>query len=54
MSTSPPSSRTLEDAGYQGWYVMEQDTILDAEPQAGAGPVADVRTGLDFLTGVTA
>ncbi|PVG83165.1 inosose dehydratase [Nocardioides gansuensis] len=46
--------RTLEDAGYQGWYVMEQDTILDAEPQAGAGPVAEVRTGLEFLTGVTA
>lgn len=46
--------RTLEDAGYQGWYVMEQDTILDAEPQAVAGPVVDVRTGLDFLTGVTA
>ncbi len=46
--------RTLEDAGYQGWYVMEQDTILHAEPQAGAGPVAEVRTGLEFLTGVTA
>lgn len=46
--------RTLEDAGYQGWYVMEQDTILDAEPQAGAGPVAEVRTGLEFLTGVGA
>jgi len=45
--------RTLEDAGYQGWYVMEQDTILDAEPQAGAGPVAEVRTGLDFLTVVS-
>jgi inosose dehydratase len=45
--------RTLEDAGYQGWYVMEQDTILDAEPQAGAGPVAEVRTGLEFLTGVS-
>lgn len=46
--------RTLEDAGYQGWYVMEQDTILDAEPQAGVGPVADVRSGLNFLSGVTA
>ena len=46
--------RTLEDAGYQGWYVMEQDTILEAEPQAGAGPFAEVRTGLEFLTGVTA
>ncbi len=46
--------RTLEDAGYQGWYVMEQDTILDAEPQPGAGPVADVDAGLEFLTGVAA
>lgn len=46
--------RTLEDAGYQGWYVMEQDTILEAEPQAGAGPVTEVRAGLEFLTGVTA
>lgn len=46
--------RTLENAGYQGWYVMEQDAILEAEPQAVAGPVADVRTGLEFLTGVTA
>ena len=45
--------RTLEDAGYQGWYVMEQDTILDAEPQAGAGPVDEVRTGLEFLTVVS-
>jgi inosose dehydratase len=44
--------RTLEDAGYQGWYVMEQDTILDDEPQSGAGPVADVRAGLEFLIGV--
>ena len=29
-STSPPSSRTLEDSGYDGWYVLEQDTILAA------------------------
>ena len=44
---------TLEAAGYDGWYVMEQDTILGAEPAQDAGPVADVRTGLDFLLGVT-
>jgi inosose dehydratase len=39
----------LQRADYQGWYVMEQDTILDAEPEAGEGPIADVRTGLEFL-----
>lgn len=39
---------TLEQAGYDGWYVMEQDTVLDAAP-VGEGPLADVRAGLDFL-----
>ncbi|HEX2314124.1 MAG TPA: TIM barrel protein [Thermomonospora sp.] len=39
----------LEDSGYEGWYVMEQDTIIDSEPPEGAGPVEDVRTGLALL-----
>lgn len=42
----------LEDAGYQGWYVMEQDTVLPAEaddPAEGAGPLADVRASLEYL-----
>ncbi|MCO6004930.1 TIM barrel protein [Actinoallomurus purpureus] len=42
----------LDQAGYQGWYVLEQDTILDAEPAPGAGPVADVRRGVAFLNGL--
>ena len=25
--------KTLEDNGYDGWYVMEQDNILDGEPE---------------------
>lgn len=33
---------------YDGWWVLEQDTILDAEP-AGEGPVADVRRSADRL-----
>ena len=33
--------------GYDGWYVLEQDTILTGEP-AGEGPVADVRTSADY------
>jgi inosose dehydratase len=39
----------LEARGYDGWYVMEQDTVLDAEPPAGAGPVADVAASLAYL-----
>ena len=32
----------LRDNGFDGWFVLEQDTILDAEP-TGEGPVVDVR-----------
>jgi inosose dehydratase len=38
----------LEAAGYQGWYVLEQDTILDGPPQD-AGPVQAVAASLNFL-----
>jgi len=41
--------RVLEGVGYTGWYVLEQDTILEAEPAAGEGPVADVRASVEFL-----
>jgi inosose dehydratase len=44
----------LEGAGYGGWYVLEQDTILDREPDEGAGPIGDVRACLDFLAGIAA
>ncbi|HEY5842502.1 MAG TPA: sugar phosphate isomerase/epimerase [Mycobacterium sp.] len=40
--------KTLEDNGYDGWYVMEQDNILDGEPQ-GRGPLADVLASVAFL-----
>jgi inosose dehydratase len=39
---------TLEAAGYDGWYVMEQDTILAGEP-VGEGPVVDARASIAFL-----
>ncbi len=41
---------TLEHAGYTGWYVLEQDTILAAEPPAWRGPVADVQASLGYVT----
>lgn len=44
---------TLEGAGYQGWYVLEQDVMLDGEPD-GEGPLADVRACLAYLTGSVA
>jgi inosose dehydratase len=40
--------RNLLDAGYPGWFTMEQDTILEAEP-TGEGPVRDVRQSVAFL-----
>jgi inosose dehydratase len=43
----------LEDSGYAGWYVLEQDTILAGEP-ADEGPRADVETSLDYLLGFAA
>jgi inosose dehydratase len=44
--------RSLEGAGYTGWYVLEQDTVLTAEPPAGAGPPADVLASVAFVRGV--
>lgn len=41
--------RGLESSGYTGWYVMEQDAILSAEPPPGGGPLADVRASHAFL-----
>jgi inosose dehydratase len=45
----------LERDGYNGWYVLEQDTDLGASaPPAGSGPIDDVRTSADFVRRVLA
>jgi inosose dehydratase len=44
---------SLSAAGYDGWYVMEQDTVLDAEPTPGAGPLDDVRASVAYLRKLT-
>ena len=42
--------QALESRGYQGWYVIEQDTALtDGLPAEGDGPIHQVRTSLDYL-----
>ena len=38
----------LRSRGYDGWYVLEQDTILTEEPR-GEGPVAEVRESAGYL-----
>jgi inosose dehydratase len=42
---------SLHARGYDGWYVLEQDTILTEEP-AGEGPAADVRASAEHLRAV--
>jgi inosose dehydratase len=44
---------TLGRHGYDGWYVLEQDTILTEEP-GGEGPVTDVRVSADYVRSVLA
>jgi inosose dehydratase len=39
--------------GYNGWYTLEQDTILTEEPKE-EGPVGDVRTSAEYLRTVLA
>jgi inosose dehydratase len=42
---------TLRSNGFDGWFVMEQDTILDAEPND-EGPLSDVRASVTFMRDV--
>ncbi len=39
----------LENSGYSGWYVLEQDSVVEAEPPEGEGPVVEVGKSLDYL-----
>jgi inosose dehydratase len=42
----------LRDNGFDGWFVLEQDTILDGEP-SDQGPVRDVLASVGYLNAVT-
>lgn len=39
----------LEASGYRGWYVLEQDAVVETEPPEEEGPVNDIRKSLRFL-----
>jgi len=42
---------TLEAAGYDGWYVLEQDRVLAGDP-GGPGPRQDVAASVAYLRGL--
>lgn len=44
--------RSLIKAGYQGWFVLEQDNVVTAEPAAGAGPLLDAKASVGFIRDV--
>jgi len=39
----------LKGTGYGGWYVLEQDSVVETEPLEGEGPIESVRKSLKFL-----
>lgn len=41
----------LQDAGYTGWYVMEQDAVLESARDADAAK-QDVRASIEYLLGL--
>jgi inosose dehydratase len=46
---------TLEERGYDQWYVLEQDAAITAgEPAVGAGPLLDVLASIEYLESVGA
>lgn len=43
--------RLLQNAGYTGWYVLEQDSVL-TKAEDGDAAKGDVRSSIDFLLGL--
>jgi inosose dehydratase len=44
--------KVLEDDGYRGWYVLEQDVSLAEDPPEGSGPKADAVDSVAYLHGL--
>ena len=40
---------TLIRAGFDGWFTLEQDTVVAEEPAPGAGPIEQARASLSYL-----
>ena len=46
--------RSLIKSGFDGWFVLEQDNVINAEPEVGAGPFADAKASVEFIRTVAA
>ena len=46
--------KTLVASGYDGWYVLEQDLMLDGEPAQGGWPLTDARESAEYLRSIGA
>ena len=44
----------LIGAGYDGWFCLEQDKVINEEPALGAGPIEDARRSVEFIKSVAA
>ena len=50
----PSIVASLHAAGYDGWFVLEQDKVLHEVPAPGEGPIADSRKSVEYLRRVAA
>ncbi len=44
--------RKLDEAGFDGYYVLEQDIMIDGEPAPGGGPIDNARKSLTALQSI--
>ena len=44
----------LLDSGYDGWFVLEQDNVVNEDPAAGEGPIEDAAASVAYLRDVIA
>lgn len=44
----------LLDAGYDGWFCLEQDNVIQADPRDGEGPYLDAKLSVEFIRRVVA
>lgn len=42
----------LVKSGYDGWFALEQDNVINNEPGLGEGPLADAKKSVDFIRSV--
>lgn len=42
----------LVRSGYNGWFALEQDNVINNEPGLGEGPLADAKKSVDFIRSV--